>query len=41
MWASGNNIACPLTVDVTSIFVTLAAGDDATLQIEILQDPTP
>jgi hypothetical protein len=40
-WASGNNITCPLGTDVTSIFVTLAAGDDATLEMEVLVDPTP
>ena len=41
VWASGNNVVCPLTADVTSIFVTLAAGADATLEMEILVDPTP
>ena len=41
VWASGNNIVCPLTVDVTAIFVTLAAGADATLEMEVLVDPTP
>jgi hypothetical protein len=41
VWASGNNIDCPLTADVTKIFVTLAAGSDATLEMEVLVDPTP
>lgn len=31
----------PLTVDVASIFATLAAGDAATLKIRALIDPTP
>jgi hypothetical protein len=39
--ASEAYFANPLTVDVTEIFVTLAAGDDATLKIRALVDPTP
>jgi len=40
-WAVDNNVDCPLTVDVTALFVTLAAGADAVLEIEVLVDPTP
>ena len=29
------------STDITSLFVTLAAGDDATFQLEVLKDPTP
>jgi len=40
-WAVSNGVVCPLTVDVTALFVTLAAGDDAVLEMEVLVDPTP
>ena len=40
-WAKNNGPACPLTVDITALYVTLAAGDASVLEIEILEDPTP
>ncbi len=40
-WDSLNGQDCPLTVDVTSIFVTLASGASATLVICTVQDATP
>lgn len=42
VWNNDGYYLNPLgTVDVTSIKATLAAGADATLRIEVLQDPTP
>lgn len=41
-WQADGYFANPLgSVDVTSIKATLAAGEDATLHLEVLQDPTP
>lgn len=41
IWYEGSYFACPLAADVTKIYVTNASGVAATLQIEVLQDPTP
>jgi hypothetical protein len=41
VWSAASGLTNPLTTDITSIFATLAAGDAATLEIEILQDATP
>ena len=41
VWDSNNGQANPFgTVDVTALYVTLAAGDDAVLDIRNLIDPT-
>lgn len=40
-WNSLNGTTCPITADVTSIFVTNASGASARLQIWSLEDPTP
>jgi len=42
VWTSDGYFDNPLgVVDVTSIKVTLAAGDDARLRIDVIQDPSP
>jgi hypothetical protein len=42
IWKADGYFLNPLgTVDVTSFKVTLAAGDDATFRIHVLQDPSP
>lgn len=41
LWWSNSPLALPLTVDVVSIFATLAAGTAATLSIRALHDSTP
>jgi hypothetical protein len=42
IWHSNAYFSNPFgATDVTSIFVTLAAGDASVLTIETLQDPTP
>jgi hypothetical protein len=41
VWAKTNGVVNPLDTDITAIFVTVAAGTAATLEIEILEDPTP
>jgi hypothetical protein len=40
-WAANNGVACPLTVDVTALFIDLAVGADSVLIMEVLVDPTP
>ncbi len=40
-WNTSKVDALKLTADVTSIFVTNSSGATATLEIEVLQDPTP
>jgi hypothetical protein len=41
-WTSDGYFSNPLgSVDVTSIKATLAAGADATLRIDVVQDPSP
>lgn len=41
IWSLNCGLACPFTVDVTGLFITLAAGVAATLDIRSLVDPTP
>lgn len=42
LWVSGNNVANPLTADVTTdIYVTNSSGSDVTLTILSATDPTP
>lgn len=42
VWTADGYYSNPLgSTDVTSIKYVLAAGDDATLRIEVLQDPSP
>jgi hypothetical protein len=40
-WADGDEFDCPLTADVTALFVTNASGLAAQLEIRSLTDPTP
>jgi len=41
IWSPDCGLLSPLTVDVTYLYVTLAAGEAATLDIRCLVDPTP
>lgn len=42
VWTSDGYFSNPLgSVDVTSIKATLAVGADATLRIDVIQDPSP
>lgn len=40
-WFTGCGWACPLTADVTALYVTKAGAGDASLRIWALQDATP
>jgi len=41
VWNSDSYDDCPLTVDVTALYVTNASGSAATLKIECVYDATP
>jgi len=41
VWHESMGIANPITVDITSLFVTNASGAAAALQMRVLVDPTP
>jgi hypothetical protein len=41
VWYTGCGLACPLTVDVTKIYVTVGGSTAGTLKIRALQDATP
>jgi hypothetical protein len=41
LWTTDSYFACPLTEDVTALFVTNASGSTATVRVEVLTDPTP
>ena len=43
IWTAGmpGAPACPLTTDVTGLFITNASGSAALLTIKMIQDPTP
>src|SRR5262245_48857156 len=40
-WHSTCGLDNPLSADVAHLYLTLAAGDDATLKVRTLQDTTP
>lgn len=40
-WAIGDAAACPITADVTALYVTNTSGSSANLKLRFLQDPTP
>lgn len=40
-WQENDVMTCPLTVDVTQIYVTNASGSTANLEIRTLEDATP
>lgn len=41
IWTPDCGFDCPLTADVTAFFLANASGEDATLQVRLLQDSTP
>lgn len=41
IWTPDCGFACPLTEDVTALYLANAAGEDATLKVRLLQDATP
>lgn len=41
LWWDGCGWACPLTADVTGMFLTKAGAGDANVQMRFLVDPTP
>ena len=41
IWWSTSLLTNLLTVDVTALYITNASGETATIQIEVLYDPTP
>lgn len=41
VWQADDYYACPITVDVTSLFITNASGSSATVELELLVDATP
>jgi hypothetical protein len=40
IWSPNCGMTCPLTVDVTALYVTLAAGEASVLELRCLVDPT-
>ena len=40
IWHAGDLQSCPLTADVTALYVTNASGSAALLEIEVLEDST-
>lgn len=40
IWSLNCGLANPLTVDVTALYLTLAAGEDANLELRFAVDPT-
>jgi hypothetical protein len=40
-WVDGDTAACPITADVTALFITNASGSTANVKMRFLQDPTP
>lgn len=41
VWYSGCGLTCPLTVDVTNLYLTNASGSAVALQIRLQSDATP
>lgn len=41
VWYSGCGLACPLTVDVTDLYLTNASGSTVNLQVRVQSDATP
>ncbi len=41
VWYSGCGMACPLTVDVTGLYLTNASGSTVNLQVRVQSDATP
>lgn len=41
VWTPDCGYACPLSADVAALFLANASGEDATLQVRLLQDATP
>lgn len=39
-WIYGSGITCPITTDITALYVSNASGSASTLQIRTLEDPT-
>jgi len=40
-WATGDVMSCPITTDVTQVYVTNDSGATANLEIRTLEDATP
>ena len=40
VWVYGSGITCPITTDITALYVTNASGSTANLEIRALEDPT-
>jgi hypothetical protein len=40
VWTYGSGITCPITADITALYITNGSGSLANLEIRALEDPT-